>query len=65
MFGGMGALYLPDGLIKRPNQKIWKFITGVSMFYLMALVYMVFLTKSETQTVLENFFDQNLGKSLP
>lgn len=65
MFGGMGALYLPDGLIKRPNEKIWKFITGLSMFYLMVLVYMAFLTKTETQVVLENFFDSSLGKQLP
>lgn len=58
MFGGMAVLYLPDGLIKRPNEKIWKFVTGLSMFYLMILVYMVFLTHTETQTVLQNFFDQ-------
>ena len=65
MFGGMAALYLPDGLIKRPSEKIWKFVTGLSMFYLMVLVYMVFLTRAETQTVLQGFFDESLGKPLP
>lgn len=65
MFGGMAALYLPDGLIKRPNQKIWKFITGLSMFYLMVLVYIVFLSPEQTQNVLSNFFDKSLGKTLP
>lgn len=39
----MAALYLPDGLIRRPSVYLWKSITGIGFFYLAVLIYFVYL----------------------
>jgi hypothetical protein len=61
MFIVLAIIYLPDGLIARPSQKLWKGVTGFSMFYLLILTYFVFLTPQQTQFVLSTVFDSSLG----
>jgi phosphatidylserine synthase 2 len=58
-------LYLPDGMITRPTQLLWKAVTGFSMVYLMVLIVFVFLSKEQTQWLLRTFFDSSLGVPLP
>lgn len=41
----LSMLYLPDGLITRPSQLLWKGVTGFTFVYLIALIVFLFLDK--------------------
>jgi hypothetical protein len=64
MFVALAIIYLPDGIIIRPSQVLWKGVTGFSMFYLLVLTFFVLLSPEQTQLVLSKIFDSSLGKPL-
>ena len=61
----LSMLYLPDGMIGRPSQLLWKGVTGFSIFYLVILLLVVFLEPEQTQWLLKTVFDSSLGVPLP
>ncbi len=64
MFAIAAILYLPDGLIRRPTQILWKAVTGFALLYSIILTFFVFMTPDQTQNILKTFIDSSLGVPL-
>jgi len=58
------ALHMRDGLFVRPHPVIWRIVSGISIFYLLFLVFILFQTASDVRLFL-SYIDPSLGKPLP
>jgi len=58
------SLQLNDSFFIRPHRAVWRVVKGISIVYLLFLVFLLFQTPDYTRQFF-TFFDSNLGKPLP
>lgn len=60
----ISLLYFTDSIFKRPTRLFWRSINGLAVFYLIILVIIVPMDKSDVRKAL-SYFDSSLNKPLP
>jgi phosphatidylserine synthase 2 len=64
MFLMFSAVQMRDGIFFRPHPMLWRFITGLGVLYLCALVFLMFQSVTDARSLLSKI-DPRLGVPLP